>query len=387
MKINLIIPSFYPAIVYGGPIFSTLNTCKELAKLEDVDIYVSTTNANMGSRLDLKANQSIEIESGLNVKYYNETVVGKFSLALFFNVWRDIKNSDVVHVQAIFNSPVPISLFLARILSKPTLLTPRGSLGSWVMGQGSVFKRLWLWLFIRPFSNYVVWHVTAEQERLEVLHHYPSAKVEIISNGIFIDEYTKVNTISKNDYIQKFTNSTSINVNKIVISMGRLQKKKGFDILIDSFSHVIEKFPNSYLLIAGPDEGEKIDLENKILELGLQDFVYLIGSIESQDKVDFLANADIFVLPSHNENFGNVYLESLAAGTPIIASKGTPWGSIEDYNCGYWVENSIICTSTAMINLLEKDRELMKNNSVKLAQGYDWSSIAMQFYKLFTKIV
>ena len=73
MKINLIIPSFYPAVIYGGPIFSTLNTCKELVKLKDIEIYVSTTNANMTTHLQVEKNKYLELENKLYVKYYNDT--------------------------------------------------------------------------------------------------------------------------------------------------------------------------------------------------------------------------------------------------------------------------------------------------------------------------
>lgn len=387
MKLNLIIPSFYPAVIYGGPIFSTLNTCKELVKLEDIEVYVSTTNANMISKLDLKANEYIELGKKLHVKYYNEISVGKFSLALFLNIWKDIKKADVLHVQAIFNTPIPISLFWGRVFKKPTVLTPRGSLGKWVLENGSSYKKLWLKIMIKPFAKFVVWHATAEQEKQEILSHFPTATIEIIPNGIYVEEFKISNTIESKEYIEKYTDVKTEKIDKIVVSMGRLQKKKGFDILIDSFNEVLKSYPNSYLLIAGPDEGEKINLKNQIIKLGLESSIFLIGNIENQDKIDFLANADLFVLPSHNENFGNVYLESLATGTPIVASLGTPWSEVEDCDCGKWVENSVEKTSKAIIEMLERNRKEMRENSMRLASKYDWSSVALQFKKVFEEII
>ena len=103
-------------------------------------------------------------------------------------------------------------------------------------------------------------------------------------------------------------------------------------------------------------------------------------------QIDFLANADLFVLPSHNENFGNVYLESLATGTPIVASLGTPWSEVEECDCGKWVENSIEKTSKSIIEMLERDREEMRENSMRLASKYDWSSVALQFKKVFEEM-
>jgi glycosyltransferase involved in cell wall biosynthesis len=169
--------------------------------------------------------------------------------------------------------------------------------------------------------------------------------------------------------------------------MGRLQKKKGFDILIDSFFETLKSFPNSILLIAGGDEGEEETLKSQIKSLNLENNVFLIGAIEGQEKIDFLANADLFCLPSHNENFGNVYVESLATGTPIVASKMTPWSEVEDYDCGKWVKNSIVETSKAMNAILKKDREMMKITSKKLAFKYDWKNVAEAFKKIVEEIV
>jgi len=387
LKVSLIIPSFYPAIVYGGPIYTTLNTSKELAKIDGVQVYVSTTNSNMTSKLAVETGTFIELEEDLFVKYYNETFVGRFSLSLFFNIWKDISIADVVHVQAIFNTPVPLSIFIARVIGRPVVLSPRGSLGGWAMSHGSKFKKLWLRVLIKPFANDVVWHATSELEKEEILVNFPAAKVVIIPNGIHVYEFKNTVRFEKIDYLKKYSGNDAASVDKVLISMGRLQKKKGFDILIDAFVEVLKAYSESYLFIAGHDEGERANLEDQIKRLGLSRRVYLIGNIQGQEKLKFLANADLFVLPSHNENFGNVYLESLACGTPIVASKGTPWRDVEYYECGMWVDNSVNETSRAMIKMLGMDRALIKKNGLKLAKKYDWINVAEQFEVLFKRVM
>jgi glycosyltransferase involved in cell wall biosynthesis len=386
MNINLIIPSFYPATIFGGPIFSTLHTCKELSNLENININVSTTNTNMHSKLNVQVNKDIKFGDTFFVKYYNETIINKFSIQLLLNIWKDIKKSDLVHIQGIFDTPTPISLFYANLYKKPVLLSSRGSLGKWCIENGSKYKNLWLHYLLKPLIKNITWHATAQQEKDEILSIYPNAKIEIIPNGIEYDKFQMSNILSKNQYIRKFINQ-DVEPNKIIISMGRLQKIKGFDILINAFNLTLESFPNSILLIAGGDEGEEQNLRKQIKYLNIDKNVFLIGAISGQDKIDFLANADLFCLPSHNENFGNVYVESLAAGTPIVASKMTPWSEVENYDCGKWVENSIEETSKAINQILEKDRETMKINSRKLAFKYDWKTIANNFKELFTKMM
>ena len=385
MKISIVIPSFYPATVYGGPIFSSLNTSKELAKLDDIEVFVSTTNTNMTSRLDVETNRFLKIENNMYVKYYNETIIGKFSLSLFFNIYKDIKQSDVVHIQAIFNTPVPISLLYAKILHKPILISPRGSLCKWCISQGNSFKRFWLKFLIKPFIKNVYWHATCKSEKEDILKIFPNANVVIIPNGVDVESYNVYNTLSKNEYIKKYINK-DLNPSHIIVSMSRLHAKKGFDILIKSFHLVLKEYPSSILLIAGPDEGEKKNLERLIKKLKMENNVYLVGPISNQDKIDFLANADLFVLPSHNENFGNVYIESLAAGTPIVASTGTPWEEVESAECGKWVNNSEKETYFAILKMLKKDREIMRVNAKKLAKKYDWKNVAIMFKKLYERM-
>ena len=385
MKINLIIPSFYPATIYGGPIFSSLHASEEISKL-GIDIFVSTTNANMKKKLDVKTNRWIKFSDKLHVRYYNTTLVHTLSIPMFVYTFLDVKKSDIVHIQSVFNMSTIFALFYTKILKKPTILSVRGQFGDWCLNNGNKAKKSFLKYLIKPLTHKIVWHATAQQEKDEIISIFPNAKVEIIPNGIEYDKFQNSNILLKKEYIKKFTNK-DFEPNKIIISMGRLQKKKGFDILIDAFYETLKSFPNSVLLIAGGDEGEEENLKNQIKNLNLENSVFLIGAISGQDKIDFLANADLFCLPSYNENFGNVYIESLATGTPIVASKMTPWSEIEIYNCGKWVENTVEKNFQAMNYLLTQDREIMRINSKKFAQKYDWKNVALNFKNLFKKIL
>ena len=100
-------------------------------------------------------------------------------------------------------------------------------------------------------------------------------------------------------------------------------------------------------------------------------------------KNEFLSDADVFVLPSHNENFGNVYAEALAAGTPIVSSINTPWEEVVQAGCGCWVSNTVEDTTNAMLDLLSRNREELRQNALKYVQKYDWENIAIQFKKLY----
>src|SRR5690606_1581164 len=102
MIISIVIPSFYPAIVYGGTITASLDYARALVNLGH-KVYVSTTNTNKTERLKIQSNKFIELEKDLFVKYYNETIVDKLSLPLLLRLHEDIKKAHIVHVQALFN--------------------------------------------------------------------------------------------------------------------------------------------------------------------------------------------------------------------------------------------------------------------------------------------
>ena len=168
--------------------------------------------------------------------------------------------------------------------------------------------------------------------------------------------------------------------------MGRIHAKKGLDILIKAFREIISHHPDARLLIAGQDEGEQPLLEKLIRELSLEQRVHFTGSLGGQEKVDFLAHADLFVLPSHNENFGNVYAEALAAGTPIVASTHTPWQEVEAQQCGRWVPNTVAATKMAMLELLNRDLQPMSHHAKEYVQRYAWAEVGKQFGVLIREI-
>jgi len=102
MRVCLVSSSFYPAISYGGPITATWDLSKELAR-KGIEVYVSTTNADGASKLDVIKNEFLEKHDNIFVKYYNEQIINKFSFSFIFGIWSDIKKSDVVYIQYLFH--------------------------------------------------------------------------------------------------------------------------------------------------------------------------------------------------------------------------------------------------------------------------------------------
>lgn len=386
MKLNLIIPSFYPATVYGGPIFSSLNTCRELASV-GVDVMVCTTNANGKSKLEIETDKIIVFGTNFKVKYYDETIIGKFSFQFLINIREDIKSADVIHIQSVFSISTPVSLSWAVKLKKPIILSPRGQFGGWCLEQRRITKESWIKIFIKPFQKFILWHATSLQEYEEILYIFPEAIIKIIPNGIDLKSFNLLKSGDASNFYKRFYPSFEDGIGRVIVSMGRLNRVKGFDVLIRSFKIILDSIPGSSLFIAGSDDGEKHNLVTLVKSLGLEGKVFFTGELLNSDKINFLANADVFVLPSHNENFGNVYIESLAAGTPIVASKNTPWSEVEVYGCGKWVDNTVESTGGAMLEVLSKDRDEMRQKSKAYAAKFDWSNVARKFKVVYQELI
>ena len=462
MRIVVISPSFYPATYYGGPIYSIYELSKALKKT-CTDVRVITTNANGNEKLRVKTGVFHKLENELPVKYYKALDSRGTSLSMLFNLRKEIKNAEIVYLVSIFSSPTPFTIFLCRLYKKPLIISPHGQLGEWSLAQGSIFKKLWLRLFILsrrspvyrtkpdsvsaklktkpeqlvsakpdlsgedgPITQPVpakrsedgstnlsaearsakedqsfYWHLTSVQEQQDVLAVYPNAKTFVIPNGVSSELFSLNDKAKDRAFYNKYTRFDCSN-KKVIISMGRLQKVKGFDILIEAIGKIGEKKkkdwmidkigmidkPDIVLLIAGEDFGERKKLEEMIDKLGLREKVFLIGRIEGSEKIEFLRNADVFALASHHENFGMVYAEALAAGTPVVASTNTPWQDIEKHNCGLWVENNPDIFAEAITEILNSDPvQIGKNGSKYVEDNFSWEKIGNQFKEVVKTIL
>jgi glycosyltransferase involved in cell wall biosynthesis len=370
MKVSVVMPYFFPATVYGGPIFASYNLCKQAAN-QKLNVEVITTDANGSKRINTNPNQFQNLDN-FKVKYCKEEIPNYFSFAFFIHLWRDLKDSDVVHIQSIYSYTTPIALFYACLQNKKTILSPRGSLAKWSFSKRGFLKKLWISILIRPFIKNTVWLATSEKERKEILYFFKKHSIKLLSDGVDIPSnfvLTKSKWSSQN----------------YIAGLGRIHKVKGFDILIRAMKHLQDYDPNLKLLIAGNDEGDLNYLKKIVTQLELNKQVQFVGALHNEDKEQFLANANCLVLSSHTENFGIVAAEALSLGTPVVASKNTPWNILESYKAGLYVDNNANEIAKACITILENLEDYEKKTKL-LAQQFDWKYIATQYLKMLKSI-
>ncbi|EFK96553.1 Glycosyl transferase, group 1 [sediment metagenome] len=128
---------------------------------------------------------------------------------------------------------------------------------------------------------------------------------------------------------------------KTLLFLSRIHPKKGLDILLRAWGRLQGRYQDWRIEVVGPDnEGYLTAMQELAVELRLER-VEFRGPLFGTDKLAAYANADAYVLPSWSENFGYTVAEALAAGTPVITTRETPWSVLEREGCGWWIDTGL----------------------------------------------
>jgi glycosyltransferase involved in cell wall biosynthesis len=115
------------------------------------------------------------------------------------------------------------------------------------------------------------------------------------------------------------------------------------------------------------------------------------GPIYGEEKFTAYREADVFVLPSLNENFGLTVAESLACGTPVIASRSAPWSGLEDEACGWWVEPDVGPLANALADAMSLPRIRLKalgaNGRAWMVRDFSWDNVALEMSRLYDWLI
>jgi|SRR3989344_1442008 len=360
MKILHIVPTYVPAYRYGGPIKSVHYLNKWLVK-KGIDVTVYTTNLNGDKLLNVPLNRETLI-NGVKVHYFPITWKSwEYSFALHQALAKNIKDFDLIHITSVFLSVSTLGAFYARKFHKPYIISPRGSLMKEPLGMKSnIKKKIYISLFEkRNLRNANVIHFTAESEKEEYIKAgFPLKKSMVISNGLDPDELA----ITKNKI--NFREKYGIGLDKkIVLSLGRINWKKGFDTLIPVFAGILKKEPNAVLVIVGEDDGYKKTVQSLIVNYQLQGKVIFTGILVDEEKIAVYKESNVFVLLSYSENFGMAVVEAMYFGLPIVMTKAVGIAS-DIIRCGAGIvinKNERSCID-AILKLLNNSIIAKKNS-------------------------
>jgi glycosyltransferase involved in cell wall biosynthesis len=155
---------------------------------------------------------------------------------------------------------------------------------------------------------------------------------------------------------------------RLALFMGRIHPKKGCDLAIEAFARVLAPDPQWRLVIAGPDPvGLRASLSSLAAKLGVSDRITWTGMIGGAAKRGVLSAAEVFVLPSHQENFGIVVAEAMSYGVPpLISNKVNIWREIRDDGAGIVAADDLDGTCSLLISWLSQsdhEKEVMRERA------------------------
>ena len=372
MNILHVVPTFYPAVRYGGPIYSVLNLCLHLGKL-GCHVKVLTTDANGSERLT----EQQQRDPGLNEMcvQFCRRIAGTAAPGLVTRLPGLVAWADVIHLTAVYNFPTLPTLFQARRLGKPVVWSPRGTLQRWSGTRRTCEKAAFESLCRMTLPRSTVLHVTSSDEAAESQARFQTSSVAVIPNGIDIPALP---ARPQCDGALK------------ILYIGRLDPKKGVENLLEALPILRGRINQWRLRIVG-DGASKNGLRHKaaaILDLQEQSSIEFCGQLSGESKYHAFQWCDLVVVPSHTENFGIVVAESLAHARPVIASTGTPWQELVPRGCGFWESNSPAQLADAIMRMSQSDRHAMgmKGRSWMEA-AFSWPQQAVKMRALYEQLV
>lgn len=340
----------------SGPSYSVPRLCEALArKGETVELSC------LGSRGRL---------SGVRVNVHRQwPLVRKFAISSeFLGFLRSRKAQfDVVHNHSLW-SMVNVATGCLVPGGRAKLVTsPRGTLSAWALNRSRHVKSLlWPWQR-RVVESADLLHATSQTEYLDIRTRHLKAPVAVIPNGIDVPPIDGMKLRSEK---------------RTLLFLGRIHPTKGVLELLDAWSQLEAAHPDWVLVIAG--KGESLDeraVRKRSVALGLRR-VEFPGPFYGEVKSEAYFGAELFILPSHSENFAMTVAEALAHGCPVIATKGTPWAGLEAERCGWWVAQETPNLAEAMNLAMSMSPDRLAAMGTRgrdwMARDFAWDAIAEQ---------
>jgi len=291
-------------------------------------------------------------------------------------VHREVDRFDLVHIHSLWLHPQLAAYRAAQAHGVPYIVSPHGTLDPYLRRRGrgrkAVAQALWQ---RRMLERAALLHFTADDEAHLAADVAPSVPRVVIGNPIAWDAFQRLP-----DGRAFRRERLGGHEGRVVLSLGRISRKKALDVLVLAFATVARAEPTALLAIVGPDDdGLKPELEALARGAGIGDRVVFAGVVSGDERLGALAAADVFALPSHSENFGVAVAEALAAGVATVVSPAVNIApELERAGAAVVVEATPTEVATALLALLGDDtrRRELGETGRHFARRYDRAAIA-----------
>lgn len=303
----------------------------------------------------------------------------------FSGVWKkavvdllDSVRPDIVHVNCCWTPDCAMIQRLAQKRGYKVVLTPHGMLEPWIIKRHYWTRKVpALWLYQKAAVQRAdCVQATAESERDNLLKLGYNSNIKVVRLGIDAESIEMKRSWKKS---------------RQILFLSRVHVKKGINFLVEAADVLRNELQGYKILVAGEGDADYVEaMKRMICYRGLQDIVQLIGGVYGDEKWRLFQTSDFFVLPTHSENFGLAIAESLASGTPVITTVGTPWSDLNSSEAGAWIEigtEPLVETLRRFLSLTEDELETMGHNGRKLIETkYSAHVMAEQMMEVYKSV-
>lgn len=380
MKILHVIPTYLPALRYGGPMFAVHALCRALVALGH-EVHVCTTSVDGPGDLDVPAGTPVELD-GVSVWYFRADRLRRLGISSGMRAWvrARIAQFDLLHTHSVYLWPPWYAARSARTRGIAYVMAPRGMLvPEMIARRNRLAKTLWLRLLEwRNLAGADAVHFTSELERSDAQRlGVPLRRAVVIPNGIDLREPRALTDAGPGPARGPY-----------MLYLGRLNWKKGLDCLLRAMALA----PALRAVIAGNDEDScRTSLERLAGDCGVADRVRFLDPVYGAAKWRLLRDARALVLPSQSENFGNAVLEAMAAGKPVVVSPGVGLSAtVRESACGMVVDPEPGALAAALEKLWRDEslcRAMGERGRALVERDYNWPLIAGQVERMYRSIL
>jgi len=355
---------------------SVSKLCEELVTAGS-DVEVLTTTANGLTELPVTVGEQVIVD-GVKVTYFNRLTKdhSHFSPKLLARLWKIVKEYDVVHIHAWWNTVSIFSVLITQLRGVPVIVSPRGTLSAYSFNnRKSALKKLFHSLVGRNLLNKSYIHVTSVAEQEIIMSIIAPRKIFNIGNIVDFPVIT-VDPEPANQSVFK------------LIFLSRIDEKKGLNILLNALPLIGHPF---HLTIAGTGNEDYVQALKDILLDNLIPKVSWVG-FQHEKKFELLRTHDLLVLPSHNENFGNVVIESLSMGTAVLVSKQVGLaGYVTERHLGWECDTDPASVAAAVNDIIAcQKKELLRireTAALTLAADFEKRKMVNQYVAMYNNMI
>ena len=386
----------------GGAAVACVEMCVALAERgHSVEIF--TTDTDIPFDWQVQPNQPFN-HRGITIHFFPIWQLDYYwiSPSMFAALWRSVRAFDVVHIHSLYRFHLPVAAWVCRWFARPYIVKPHGSLDPFLFQYRRWRKLPHERLFDRQaYAHASAIHYAADEERRlaestafirAVNANRPKAPdAVVVPEGVLIDKSIDRASIAdgRARLIQKFP---ALRGKTIVLFLGRLNFKKGIDILVEAFATVKLTVPDAHLLFVGPDsDGYSAEIGKWLHLFGVAEQTTFTGMLHGAEKLAAFQLAHVFVLSSYTENFGIAIVEAMTQNCPVVISnKVNIWREIRDANAGLVTDCDAAQTATAILRVLHEPQlaNTLAENGLRLAnEHFTWPVAAEKMEAIYSMVI